>query len=164
MSDGTVPEGRKIVGLESRRQVDLSRLVKDKRTAPAPLAIVETTAPAAPAEELPAVQPAAPSAPAPAVKAPKAKAVAKPAPKPRSAAVEQVESPKRSTSIYLTDTARSRGTAAFMATSYIEGDSSWSDFVETAILREAERREKIHNAGAPFVVAHRLSAGRPPRG
>lgn len=169
MTDESAPSSRKIVGLEPRRQPDLSRLVKGNRAAaaPAPLALVLAAEPAGAEREAANVEPADAAPEAATAAAPRAARAPKPAAKPAAPAPDAraaADSPKRSTSIYLTDAVRSRGTAAFMATQYLEGDTSWSDFIETAILREAERREKTHNAGKPFVLAHRLSAGRPARG
>jgi hypothetical protein len=36
------------------------------------------------------------------------------------------------------------------ATSHLEGDRTWSDFFERAIVREIERREETYNAGQRY--------------
>lgn len=56
--------------------------------------------------------------------------------------------------------ARARG--VFRATSHLEDDKSWSQFVEKALLREAEARELAHNEGKRYDDSDaQLSAGRP---
>lgn len=64
--------------------------------------------------------------------------------------------------VYIGGDVRRRARAAFQATSYQEQDSTWSDFVEKAILEEAKRRERKHNGGRPFAGGERrLTGGRP---
>lgn len=51
---------------------------------------------------------------------------------------------------------------AYRTTSHLEGDKSWSDFVERAILTEVLRREAAHNSGQVYVGDQTpLSPGRP---
>lgn len=45
---------------------------------------------------------------------------------------------------------RNRARAAYRATSYIEGDNTWSNFVAKAIEAETARREVEHNDGAMY--------------
>lgn len=63
---------------------------------------------------------------------------------------------------YLAANVRARAQAAFLATRHLEGDISWSAFVERAILAETERRESEYNSGEPYKGrGTRLTAGRP---
>lgn len=63
---------------------------------------------------------------------------------------------------YLSASTRGRARAAYRATSHLEGDRSWSSFVERAILAEVERREAAHNSGHRYTAdSSPLSAGRP---
>jgi hypothetical protein len=65
-------------------------------------------------------------------------------------------------SAYVDQHLRSRAQAAYKATSHLEGDRSWSEFVATALLAETERREAAHNHGEPFPDNGRPRApGRP---
>jgi len=84
------------------------------------------------------------------------------APAKKSATVV-VDSTARMTT-YLSAAMRDRARATYRATSHLEGDKSWSDFVERAILAEVERRELSHNAGeryegdsSPFPVGRPLT-------
>ena len=52
--------------------------------------------------------------------------------------------------VYIDHDLRLRARTAYRATSHLEGDRTWSDFIERAILREVERREQAHNAGKPY--------------
>lgn len=45
---------------------------------------------------------------------------------------------------------RNRARAAYRATSYAEGDNTWSHFVTKAIEAETARREAEHNHGAMY--------------
>ncbi|MDF9748721.1 hypothetical protein [Arthrobacter sp. ES3-54] len=45
---------------------------------------------------------------------------------------------------------QNRARAAYRATSYAEGDNTWSHFVAKAIEAETARREAEHNAGAMY--------------
>ena len=45
---------------------------------------------------------------------------------------------------------RNRARAAYRATSYAEGDNTWSHFVAKAIEAETARREAEHNDGAMY--------------
>lgn len=45
---------------------------------------------------------------------------------------------------------RNRARAAYRATSYAEGDNTWSHFVAKAIEAETARREAEHNEGAMY--------------
>lgn len=65
---------------------------------------------------------------------------------------------------YLDGGLRSRAREAYRATSHLEGDKSWSDFVERAILAEVLRRESEHNEGRTYAGDQTpLSPGRPLR-
>ncbi|MCH6472454.1 ParB family protein [Sinomonas terrae] len=56
---------------------------------------------------------------------------------------------------------RDRARAAYRATAGIEGDDSWSEFIELAVLNEVTRRERLHNAGEKYEgSSRRLKAGR----
>ena len=80
---------------------------------------------------------------------------------PRKSATIEVDSTTRMTT-YLSHTTRDRARATYRATSHIEGDKSWSEFVERAILAEVERRELRHNAGERYQGnSSPLPAGRP---
>lgn len=63
---------------------------------------------------------------------------------------------------YLSARTRDRARAAYRATSHLEAEASWSEFVERAILAEVERREKIYNEGEMYAGDRSpLSPGRP---
>jgi hypothetical protein len=63
---------------------------------------------------------------------------------------------------YLRSSNRDRARAAYRATSHLEGDKSWSDFVERAIVAETERREAAHNSGRRYQGdSTPFPAGRP---
>jgi hypothetical protein len=56
---------------------------------------------------------------------------------------------------------RNRARAAYRATSYAEGDNTWSHFVAKAIEAETARREVEHNDGAMYPSwAENLPGGR----
>ena len=94
------------------------------------------------------------------------KTVASPAAKPsrtpaKKSATVVVDTTARMTT-YLSVATRDRARATYRATSHIEGDKSWSDFVERAILAEVERRELSYNAGERYQGdSSPLPAGRP---
>jgi hypothetical protein len=65
-------------------------------------------------------------------------------------------------SAYLSESTYVRARAAFKSAAHLEGDSSWSDFVDSALQREAQRREAAHHYGHPFsATTSKLSPGRP---
>jgi len=53
-------------------------------------------------------------------------------------------------SVYFAARHRDAARAAFRATAHLEGDGSWSEMVEKAVLAEVERRQRAHNDGQPF--------------
>ncbi|MEV8150498.1 hypothetical protein AB0O52_20440 [Arthrobacter sp. NPDC080073] len=56
---------------------------------------------------------------------------------------------------------RNRARAAYRATSYAEGDNTWSHFVAKAIEAETARREADHNEGQMYPSwAENLPGGR----
>jgi hypothetical protein len=56
---------------------------------------------------------------------------------------------------------RNRARAAYRATSYAEGDNTWSHFVAKAIEAETARREAEHNEGKMYPSwAENLPGGR----
>jgi hypothetical protein len=62
---------------------------------------------------------------------------------------------------YMDSAARDRARAAYRATSGVEGDESWSDFIELAVLNEVVRREQMHNNGHVYEgSSRRLKPGR----
>ena len=76
-------------------------------------------------------------------------------------ATDAATSPDRIT-VYVDHALRLRARTAYRATSHLEGDRTWSDFVERAILREVERREQAHNAGESYPGTDGpLAPGRP---
>lgn len=65
--------------------------------------------------------------------------------------------------VYLPAELRARARTAYRATAHLEGDRTWSEFVERAILAEVERREDTYNHGEPYPGhSDRLAPGRPP--
>ena len=87
-------------------------------------------------------------------------AAARTAAKPTVLAAAESE-PARITT-YLSAALRDRAQAAYKSTSHLEGDKSWSVYVEKALLAETERREALYNEGQQYEgVKERLSAGRP---
>jgi len=74
----------------------------------------------------------------------------------------EIDATKRRATIYLDATLTARAKAAYKATSYAEGDRSWSEFVEKAIDSLVRAREETHNDGQPYEPdASRLAPGRP---
>ena len=55
-----------------------------------------------------------------------------------------------SVTVYLTKALRARARATYRATSALESDLTWSDFVETAVRNEITRREAAHNGSRSF--------------
>lgn len=73
----------------------------------------------------------------------------------------QEELTTRST-IYFRKPNLTRARRAFRATQHLEGDRSWSDFVDKAVAAETRRREAAHNHGDAFGGPDGpLAAGRP---
>lgn len=69
---------------------------------------------------------------------------------------------KEQMTTYIPPSLRGRAQTAYEATRFQEGDASWSEFVATALERETQRREQLHNDGRPYPPkAGKLSAGRP---
>ena len=65
-------------------------------------------------------------------------------------------------STYLTMDTLERARATYRATSHLEHDRTFSDFVERAIYAEILRREAAHNAGERYEAdTSRLRPGRP---
>ncbi|MFB8386488.1 hypothetical protein ACFC3F_05015 [Microbacterium sp. NPDC055910] len=149
MTDST----RGITGLAPRK-VDPKRMFAANRdaetaTPPAP----EEVSAGTPAPETPKEQPTKAST-APNVR-PKAQQPRKPAP-PAQGAQGRVNT-------YIDAGKRARVVAAYKATAHLEGDESFSAFVETALVNEAIRREQLHNSGNEFAAAGKLQRGRPVR-
>jgi len=153
---------RAIGGLSS-----LARMRGDGQTATAtPVATPER--PAATADPVPAPQAA--ERPVEPVSAPQAAQKPSTRPKSRAQAPRAVQrpiplaegSPTEKMTTYVPRAVRERAKAAFRATSHLEGDGSFSDFITAAITREVERREKLHNNGQQYAGdGGRLTAGRP---
>ena len=55
-----------------------------------------------------------------------------------------------SVTVYLTQELRARARATYRATSALESDLTWSDFIETAVRNEIARREAAHNGSCSF--------------
>lgn len=155
----------------------LSRMKGAGSSAPAPTpAAAPVVAPAQPAQEAPSAPEAPPQAtaaperPSAAVSAPQRpqKAPARPrtrteaSPAAQRAAAPAEQAPKEKITTYIARPTRARAKAAFKATGHLEGDESFSTFVETAIERELARREKAYNDGKPYTGdGGRLAPGRP---
>lgn len=78
-----------------------------------------------------------------------------PAPEP------EARSRRAQVTFYMDSAARDRARAAYRATSGVEGDESWSDFIEVAVLNEVARRERLHNEGQRYEgSSRRLKPGR----
>ncbi|MBX3196273.1 MAG: hypothetical protein KF727_14395 [Microbacteriaceae bacterium] len=75
------------------------------------------------------------------------------------------DSPKEDLGTRISAGVSDRARAAFRFAGMLEGVASFSEFVEKALDREAERYEKRHNGGEPFEMGAggRLPAGRPLR-
>lgn len=71
------------------------------------------------------------------------------------------KSSRAQVTFYMDSEARDRARAAFRATRSAEGDDSWSDFIEVAVLNEVVRREQLHNEGQRYEgSSRRLRPGR----
>ncbi len=158
MSDAPV---RTISGLKPRSgSPDLSRLQRRNRNPPTGQ---EATAPAA-QEPAVAISSSAgeqvrdldtPSAPTQEQPATPDAAAGRPAPK-----VESERTGRLST--YLSMDTLERARATYRATSHLEHDRTFSDFVERSIHAEIIRREAAHNAGERYEAdTSRLRPGRP---
>jgi len=133
--------------------------------AAAPQAPVEARTPepqaTAPAETTPraAVRPPAPT------RAPKSVASvagAGKSPQNRPQASSAADSPKEQLATRVSRDVGDRARGAFRASGHLEGEASFAEFVEAALLREIEKREKRYNDGKPFTIAGgRLQSGRP---
>lgn len=66
---------------------------------------------------------------------------------------------------YVPKDIRDRAVASHQATLYMEGETSWTDFVVKAIVAETHRREAEYNGGEPFELRSggKLKTGRPLR-
>lgn len=75
----------------------------------------------------------------------------------------ELKSTRSATCTFANEQLRAR--TAYRATSRLEGDRTWSDVVERAILREVARREQAHSAGESYPGTDGpLSPGRPVSG
>ena len=75
---------------------------------------------------------------------------------------EPQEDPTARSTIYFRKPNLARARRAFRATQHLEGDRSWSDFVDKAVAAETIRRESAHNQGQAFRGPDGpLAAGRP---
>lgn len=81
-----------------------------------------------------------------------------------AAAAETSTRPAQSSdriTVYLDHALRNRARTAFRATAHLEGDRTWSDFIERAIRSEVERREAAYNANRPYTgTTEPLAPGR----
>jgi hypothetical protein len=74
---------------------------------------------------------------------------------------EKPKSRRAQVTFYMDAESRDRARAAYRATAGIEGDESWSDFIEHAVLNEVARRERLHNEGEKYEgSSRRLKPGR----
>jgi len=72
---------------------------------------------------------------------------------------------KQQLSAYVSAELRARARTAYQATSFAEGDDSWSHLVEKALETEVRRREVLYNGGEQYVGTNRkLAPGRSVRG
>lgn len=134
----TTTPNRTIGGLAPRNaagQPDLTRLQRRNRPVAAP-------APASDPEE---------RAPVPRI----ARAEASASPEPAAVTTEPVSEAGHSGSqdritVYLDHELRGRARTAYRATAHLEGDRTWSDFIERAIRAEVERREHAHNSNRAY--------------
>lgn len=161
MSDASDTPRRQIGGLSS-----LARMHGDAKTdprpapAPAPVARAQEASPAPTASERPVTAVSAPVAAQKASTRPKSRTQA---PKAAPRLIPAADgSPTEKMTTYIDQQTRARAKAAFKATAHLEGDGSFSEFIESAIARELQRREKLYNDGQPYAGdGGRLSAGRP---
>lgn len=84
--------------------------------------------------------------------------------KPAKEPAGPAQGPQGRVNTYIDGEKRARVVAAFKATAHLEGDESFSAFVETALVNEAIRREQLYNDGGEFAAAGKLQRGRPVRG
>lgn len=165
MSDVSETPRRQIGGLSSLARMH-GDTTTDPRPAPAPARGQTAPMPAvtaqdaSPAPERPTAAASASPAAQKASTRPKSRTQApKPVPRPIPAADG---SPTEKMTTYIDQQTRARAKAAFKATAHLEGDVSFSEFIESAIARELQRREKLYNDGQPYAGdGGRLSAGRP---
>lgn len=138
---------RRIGGLAPRAgagQTDLSRLQRRNR----------------PVTPEPAAEEEAKVTPLPRATAPDRTKPATPAAPVTPAATAEAGPPDRIT-VYLDRALRERARTAYRATAHLEGDRTWSDFIERAILAEVERREHAHNADQTYSsTPGKLAPGR----
>jgi hypothetical protein len=141
---------------------DLSRMLAKAReaaTPPAPTQLPQRTAAPATAAAVP--EEAAQTAPVRSLGNSRPKAQAPKASQRESSPAPEAETPKVGVNLYLEVETNQRARAAYKATAHLEGDASWSAFVDTAVRAETARREKAHNDGKPFPQAGKLRTGRP---
>ncbi len=165
MSDVSETPRRQIGGLSSLARMH-GDTTADPRPAAAPARGQTAATPAAPPQD---ASPA-PERPAAAVSAPLTAQKASTRPKSRTRAPKAASrpipaadgSPTEKMTTYIDQQTRARAKAAFKATAHLEGDVSFSEFIESAIARELQRRETLYNDGQPYAGdGGRLSAGRP---
>jgi hypothetical protein len=163
MSD-TAPD-RRISGLTPRTPTsgpDLSRLQRRNRITPP--ATTPPTEPQRPEPAEPVTAPAEPAAsPADTTPTTAPRPTKKPATRtPKARTAPPTATPTVTMTTYLESGLRARARAAYRATSHLEGDKSWSDFVAHAIQAEVERRERRHNGGDEYIgETTALRPGRP---
>lgn len=69
---------------------------------------------------------------------------------------------KKRITVYIDNEIFTRARGVHKATAHLEDDRSWSQFIEKALLREAEARERSHNKGERYSGSDTpLSPGRP---
>lgn len=74
---------------------------------------------------------------------------------------EPKESPTENMTVSIPTALRNRAKAAYKATSYSEGDTTWAHFVAKAIEAETLRREAEHNQGEMYPAwGEKLPGGR----
>ena len=147
---------RTIAGLKPRTATpDLSRLQRRNRTE----ATVADTPPAEPTEPEKQPQPAT---------APKKRATRQPKTQAPQTAITLAHATTKEAertgrlSTYLTTDTLQRARATYRATSHLEHDRTFSEFVERAIHAEIIRREKMHNEGERYNEdTSQLRPGRP---
>lgn len=85
-----------------------------------------------------------------------------PATPPRPTAPTDENAGKKRITVYIDNEIFSRARGVHKATAHLEDDRSWSQFIEKALLREAEARERSHNDGKRYRGSDTpLSPGRP---
>ncbi|OZE33504.1 hypothetical protein CH278_12815 [Rhodococcus sp. 05-2254-5] len=69
---------------------------------------------------------------------------------------------KKRITVYIDNEIFTRARGVHKATAHLEDDRSWSQFIEKALLREVEARERSHNNGKRYSGSDTpLSPGRP---